>query len=534
MHPSLSRILVAGSLALLVPLHAAESRLLHAGPDGRLVYAPYDPQGDTVLDFSHCGYGGGGVALPVVPAKLTLAPATGEGDDTDRLQRAVDEIAALPLQADGFRGALLLRKGTYRIRGSIRVRASGIVIRGEGSGPGDTVLLATGTKKRALIEVDGPARPRPVPATRQQITDAYVPVGARSFTVADASAFKVGDTVFVVRHGNAAWIHAIAMDRITPRPSDPSQTKQWRPFDLDFDRVVTAVQGRRITVDAPIACAIDARWGGGDVVKYTDAGRIEHVGIENLRGDSQFDRTVTRVERPRAGGERYFADENHALRLVALDKVKNAWVRGVMAVHFYQGVSDIGESAKWVTVEDSSSLDPVSVITGGRRYPFAIEGQLNLVQRCFSRDDRHAFVFGARVPGPNAFLGCVSVQNHATSEPHHRWSCGGLYDEVHAEIAFQDRQWMGSGHGWAGANYVAWNTEGSLICEQPPTAQNFAIGFIGKRYPGVFPRPQGYWESVGEHVRPRSLYLKQLEDRLGPGALAAIGYPAAVAASLTN
>ena len=43
-------------------------------------------------------------------------------------------------------------------------------------------------------------------------------------------------------------------------------------------------------------------------------------------------RTVTRVERPRAGGERYLADENHALRLVALDKVKNAWVRGVVAV----------------------------------------------------------------------------------------------------------------------------------------------------------------------------------------------------------
>jgi hypothetical protein len=83
---------------------------------------------------------------------------------------------------------------------------------------------------------------------------------------------------------------------------------------------------------------------------------------------------------------------------------------------------------------------------------------------------------------------------------------------------------MGSGHGWAGANYVAWNTEGSLVCQKPPTAQNFAIGFVGRREPGAFPRPAGYWESEGRHVTPASLYLKQLEDRLGLEAVRGIGY----------
>jgi hypothetical protein len=94
---------------------------------------------------------------------------------------------------------------------------------------------------------------------------------------------------------------------------------------------------------------------------------------------------------------------------------------------------------------------------------------------------------------------------------------------VHAEIAFQDRQWMGSGHGWAGANYVAWNCEGSLVCQQPPTAQNYAIGFVGKRQKGAFDRPAGDWESFGTHLRPRSLYLAQLRDRLGPEAVTNTG-----------
>jgi len=100
----------------------------------------------------------------------------------------------------------------------------------------------------------------------------------------------------------------------------------------------------------------------------------------------------------------------------------------------------------------------------------------------------------------------------------------GLYDNVHAHMAFQDRQYFGTGHGWAGANYVAWNCEGELVCQRPPTAQNWSIGFVGKKMAGAFePKPDGYWESLGRHVTPRSLYVKQLEDRLGPSAVAAIG-----------
>jgi hypothetical protein len=157
----------------------------------------------------------------------------------------------------------------------------------------------------------------------------------------------------------------------------------------------------------------------------------------------------------------------------------------------------------------------VSQITGGRRYPYSVSGQRTLVQRCTGDTGRHDFAVGSRVAGPNVFLDCSAGRSFATSEPHHRWSVGGLYDNVKANIAIQDRQYMGTGHGWAGANYVVWNCEGSLVCQKPPTADNWAIGHIGKKEPGAFaPRPDGVWVSFGRHVTPRSLYLSQLAARV--------------------
>jgi hypothetical protein len=233
--------------------------------------------------------------------------------------------------------------------------------------------------------------------------------------------------------------------------------------------------------------------------------------VERLRAVSEFDKSVTEER----NGKKYASDEKHATYLVNFDNVKNAWARNVTTEYFAHGPSKIGGGAKWVTVQDARALEPVSVITGGRRYPYLFGGQLGLYLRCYSSKARHAFVVGSRVCGPNAFVDCTSEEDYATSEPHHRWSVGGLYDNVKSLIAFQDRQWMGSGHGWAGANYVAWNCEGSLVCQRPPTAQNWAIGFVGKKEGGAFERPDGHWESLGKHVQPRSLYLKQLEDRVG-------------------
>lgn len=506
-------VLAAALAAALATAVTAATSLVAPGPDGRLVYAPANAAGDTILDFSHCGFGGGGVPIPYALEKKRLQPQR-DGDDTARIQAALDEVARLAPGADGLRGAVVLARGTYRVAGTLKLAASGVVLRGEGQGEQDTVILATGRAKRVLIEIAGAAAPRRDTARATPIADSYVPVGARSFRVADASALRVGDTVFVERIGNAAWIAELGMDRIPP-DRDGTKSTPWSPFTLAFDRVITAIDGTRVTVDAPLACSVDTRWGGGRVVPYADPARIARSGVENFRAVSEFDPSVTADYR---GRFTYASDEEHALHAVGFNHAKDCWARDITAVHFYHGVAMINSGAKWITVQDSRSLKPESVITGGRRYPFHIAGQLSLVLRCFSEDARHAFVVSSRVPGPNAFVFGVSVNEFGQSEPHHRWSTGGLYDNIESDIAFQDRSSMGSGHGWAGANYVAWNTRGSLTVQQPPTAQNFSFGHVGARHPGAFPREQGHWESAGTPVAPRSLYFTQLRDRLGAPA----------------
>lgn len=495
------------------------TRLVFTGEDGKLVYVP-DYLGNRLPDFSNAGYMGGGVALPEVPVAIELTP--GEGDDTERIQAAVDYVASLPADSHGLRGAVLLRSGVYEVSRPIVIDTGGVVVRGEGVGEDGTLLVATGRYQYNVFEVGGAVATRTAPNSSREITDLYVPVGARSFHVAHTDGLSVGDTIIVRREGNAAWIQEIGMDRITPRPDDPASTVQWTPFNLDFERIITAIDGNRITVHAPILNAIDARWGGGSVHKVEDV-RISQVGIENLRAEATYDPSVVCMLQQ----ESYPCDEEHALSLVRMENVKDAWIRDVETRYFFHGVVELSRGSKQVTVQGATSVEPVSIITGSRRYPFHNIGQLNLVQRSYSEGGRHAFVVGARVPGPNVFLYSTSENTYGLSEPHHRWSVGGLYDNVHSPIAFQDRQYLGTGHGWSGAYYVAWNTEGSLIAQKPPTAQNWAVGHVGDRPPGAFePRDDGYWESYGEHVTPESLYLRQLQDRLGVEAVRAIGYEA--------
>jgi hypothetical protein len=89
---------VLGVLFLAVSgfVSAAEtqSEWIYPGADGRLIYK-MTPAGDRILDFSHAGYRGGGVALPDVPVKITVQPS-GDADDTAAIQAAVNQVSAMP------------------------------------------------------------------------------------------------------------------------------------------------------------------------------------------------------------------------------------------------------------------------------------------------------------------------------------------------------------------------------------------------------------------------------------------------------
>jgi hypothetical protein len=97
------------------------------------------------LTFSFAGFRGGGISLPEVPEATRISPSG--GDDTARIQQALDKLATLPLCAQWYRGAVILDRGTFHISDTLRVRASGVVLRGSGQ---DEV----GTVKGARLRID--------------------------------------------------------------------------------------------------------------------------------------------------------------------------------------------------------------------------------------------------------------------------------------------------------------------------------------------------------------------------------------------
>ena len=109
--------------------------------------------------------------------------------------------------------------------------------------------------------------------------------------------------------------------------------------------------------------------------------------------------------------------------------------------------------------------------------------------------------------------------------PHQRYAEGLLFDNIKGgEIAVQNRGSSGSGHGWSGAQVVLWNCEGTqLRCDAPKGAMNFALGCKGTKTQGnpwtIGNEPFGIWESLNTPITPRSLYYKQLDDRLGTAAM---------------
>jgi hypothetical protein len=109
-----------------------------------------------------------------------------------------------------------------------------------------------------------------------------------------------------------------------------------------------------------------------------------------------------------------------------------------------------------------------------------------------------------------------------------------LYDNCKAPgggFEFRNRGAMGSGHGWSMGWGVAWNCEAKdYVVQNPPGAVNWLIGCVGanKAAPRPFDKgpalPEGTVDGAGTAVTPRSLYLAQLAERLGPAAVKNIGY----------
>lgn len=501
---------------LLVPRAIlSQSPWAAVGPEGKLVYRQL-PGGDHIADFSSAGYKGGGVALPNVPMKRRLTPSG--GDDTAAIQRAIDEVAALP-RVDGFRGAVVLGKGTFHCAHTLSLTASGVVLRGEGADDNGTTIALTGDPHVA-IRVSGKLSVQKV-GTAVRIADPYVPSGATSFHVTDASGIHAGDTVLIVKPVTPEWVHFMGMDALGLRGGKP---EHWIDGTLEVRRRVASVAGNQVKLEVPLMDSYDAKYLGTGTVTVTKvqvSGQVEEVGVEDLRIVAPS-RSIT-LGAPAFDG-------------LMMNDAADCWLR---SLSFHETTSSVGISSgtERITVQATDVVNGVPIVGEAKPSDFEANGQQILFDRISGSGDRtFFFLTQAKQQGPVVVLHCRFTGN-SHIQPHQRWSTGLLIDGCDVPdggIDLMNRGMMGSGHGWAIGWSVIWNsTAHSFAVNSPPGAANWSIGNRGEETDPPQPArdagkevalPPGIVDAAGKPVKPASLYLEQLSERLGPEALRNIGY----------
>ncbi|MGB4414351.1 MAG: T9SS type A sorting domain-containing protein [Paludibacter sp.] len=503
-----------------------QSALLTVGNNGSLTYNA-DNKGFKIPDFSHAGYKGGGVDLPEVAVVKTISPIA--GDNTKHVQDAIDYVGALPKNSEGIRGALLLNVGKYDIYGSLYVKYDGVVLRGVGEGndpSNSTIIFARGNTpgQRTVITLGNNSQingTKQISNTKTNITDAIVEVGSCTFSVENAALFSVGDRIIIYHPCTQAWINAVNQGGVPyPDPSAPTDPdERWvaGQLPINYNRYITAINGNQIAVDAPVFYTLNKSISQSYIYKPDMTGLISQVGLENLRIDIET-----------LGGE----DEAHAWQAARFKSCENAWARNCTFIHFGQS-GIITEACSRSTFTDCSAINPVAIITGERMYNFNtyVYSQLNLFKNCYASKGRHHYISnGTSGASGNVFLRCTSDAINTANEGHRQWTQGMLYDN-HKEINLKrdfvlglyNRVAMGTGHGWAAVHSVLWNcdvdaTYGKIALQQPPTAQNYAIGCFAKTITGnpisATNFPIGFVEGQNKSgLFPPSLYEAQLAAR---------------------
>jgi ribosomal protein L28 len=461
---------------------------------GKLNYTP-DSLGNRIVDFSYCGYKASEQAIPNIDVKVVVPIA--KGDATLRIQSALDYVASLPLDANGFRGAVLLQKGSYEVFGQLRINASGVVLRGSGMNDNGTTLIGAGTGRLALIKIIG-VNNIPKDMFGLKITDVYVPVNATKFNVDSSILIKSHSNKIIIRRPSTKkWIATLG----TAEFGGGISALGWKEGDRDlfFDRTITKIEGTSITIDAPITTALDSTYGSATMYFYNDDKRINNAGVENIRCISTYDKNNVK-------------DEDHRWNAINVESAEDSWVRQMSFENFAGSAVSILETSKRVTVEDCISTNPVSEIGGQRRYTFLTTGQQTLFQRCYAENGYHDFATGYCAPGPNAFVQCESHLPYNFSGAIDSWASGVLFDVVNVDgnmLRFGNRGQDANGAGWVAANSVFWNcTAAKIECYKPPTAQNYSFGSWAQ-FNG-----DGYWGESNNVINPRSLLYAQLAERL--------------------
>jgi hypothetical protein len=261
----------------------------------------------------------------------------------------------------------------------------------------------------------------------------------------------------------------------------------------------------KIHLDAPIYNHLDRRLSQSTVAIVAAKDTVSEAGVEDIR-----------IEIETAGGE----DEDHAWNAVAVVGAEDCWVKGVSARSFgYAGVR-VSKAIR-ITVQGCQATGPVAIRTGSRMYNFAADesAQLVLFTRCHAAGARHSFISNGKSTTSGIVWHRCSMEG-GDFEGHRLWSQALLLDNCQelsgsGQAKLMNRGDMGTSHGWGAAHSVIWQFNGQIVCQKPPTAQNYAVSSDGSvRETPYYPGPWGSIEIRPGRLVPESIYEAQLCERL--------------------
>jgi hypothetical protein len=481
----------------------------------RLYPADWTPEftaedGAFLHDFSYAGYHAGESALPTAlpePVVVVLADPAG-ADATATIQTAIDSLA------NG--GTVELGPGSYRIDGALTVAVSGVVVAGAGSDATFLHFTREGATDAAGMSFQG--------GVSDDSSDWSLAMDAvgRSHTVDldNASGLAVGNDVVV---------GAVISDDFRAEHAMEDRWEfaagQWRGF---FRRTIEAIDGDRLTLDAPIRYPLQVR----DQASVRRADEyLTEVGLQDL--------AVSSAVAPESAG---LADRHHA---VQFDRVQNGWVRNVVSYGTDEGHLQSGGllvvRSRQVSVVDSVMEHAQNRGGGGNGYLFEVSRSSDvLVADCTARAGRHNFIVNWDFSTNGVvFLRTFSEEGSADNGPvstvglsefHHALAMANLVDHSVAHDGWQskNRGAYSSGAGHAGTENVFWNLEGTgqlwsmqygmgyVIGTGPELTVYTALDTFDLTFGATDTEPEDLSEGLGlgASLTPQSLYEDQLARRL--------------------
>jgi len=134
--------------------------------------------------------------------------------------------------------------------------ASGVVLRGSGSGADGTVIEMTGYPHLAF-SIAGTSTDA-LAGVSSTVTNAYISAGSMGLNVRDVSGFKAGDRIQIVHPVTPDWVRLMGMNTLVRR----GKKETWILKDLKTERTIISINGNRLQLDVPLADSYDAKYLG--------------------------------------------------------------------------------------------------------------------------------------------------------------------------------------------------------------------------------------------------------------------------------